>query len=179
TEYARGVRSALAVVALAAVVSCASVATAAVRDDSILNETQFYDATSDATGGGADLSSLTVTTYTDGTVSFAVQFANRDFLHPGETAQIFIDLNDDKTDDLNLSIWPTGDPSYLDHWGRIRLGRRSAAAGARRDEGWILGEARSQRPSGSGGHAGRVFDRRPRRNLDGRGYDDEQVSGHP
>jgi len=106
----------LAAAVLGAAVSLAAAATASVRDNGILNQTQVYDGTSDAGGGGVDLSTLTVTTYTDATVSFAVQFANRDFLHPGETVQIFVDLNDDGTADLNLSIWPTFDPSYLAHW---------------------------------------------------------------
>lgn len=110
-------RRALAAALLVAALAFGAVATAAVRDDGILNQTQFSDATNDATGGGVDISSLTVTTYTDGTVSFAVQFANRDFLHPDETAQIFVDLNNDRTADLNLSIWPTFDPSYLARWG--------------------------------------------------------------
>jgi hypothetical protein len=81
-------------------------------DSGILNQTQIQDATGDS-GGGPDLSSLTVTTYADRTVSLSVQFANRDFLHPGETVQIFVDVNDDGNADLNLSIWPTLDPSYL------------------------------------------------------------------
>lgn len=98
-----------------AAISGAAVATASMTDSGILNQTQIQDATGDS-GGGPDLSSLTVTTYTDGTVSFAVQFANRDFLHPGETVQIFVDVNDDGKPDLNLSIWPTLDPSYLDRW---------------------------------------------------------------
>ena len=106
----------LAVALLTAAISLAAAATAGVRNDGILNQTQLYDGTSDAGGGGVDLSTLTVTTYTDATVSFAVQFANRDFLHPGETVQIFVDLNNDGTADLNLSIWPTLDPSYLAHW---------------------------------------------------------------
>jgi len=95
-----------------AAISGAAVATASMSDSGILNQTQIQDATGDS-GGGPDLSSLTVTTYADRTVSLSVQFANRDFLHPGETVQIFVDLNDDGNADLNLSIWPTLDPSYL------------------------------------------------------------------
>jgi hypothetical protein len=91
-----------------------SAAQGRVADAGILNQTQVEDPVGDTTG--PDLSSLTVTTYTDGSVSFAAQFANREFLHPDETAQIFVDLNDDRTQDLNLSVWPTGEPSYLAHW---------------------------------------------------------------
>lgn len=64
----------------------------------------------------ADLSSITITSYADQTLSFAVAFANRQLLDPGETVQIFVDLNDDGKADLNLSIWATGEPSYLDNW---------------------------------------------------------------
>jgi hypothetical protein len=81
----------------------------------ILNQTQVADATGD-NNGGPDLSSLTVTTYADGTVSFLVQFANRTYLQDGESVQIFLDLNDDRVTDLNLSIWPSFDPSYLARW---------------------------------------------------------------
>jgi hypothetical protein len=95
-----------------AAISGAAAATASMRDNGISNQTQIQDATGDS-GGGPDLSSLTVTTYTDRTISFSVQFANRDFLHPGETVQIFVDVNNDGNADLNLSIWPTLEPSYL------------------------------------------------------------------
>ena len=84
-------------------------------DTGILNQTVVHDPPGDS-GSGVDLSSLTVTTYTDGTVSFEVAFANRDRLQPGETVQIFVDLNNDGNEDLNLSIWPFGDPSYLARW---------------------------------------------------------------
>jgi hypothetical protein len=100
---------------VAAAISGAAVATASVSDSGILNQTLARDATGDS-GGGPDLSSLTVTTYTDGTVSFSIQFANRAFLHPDETVQVFVDVNDDGRPDLNLSIWPTLDPSYLARW---------------------------------------------------------------
>jgi len=105
-------RLALAAVVVTLAIAGASAATASVADDAILNQTQVQDPIGDS-GGGPDLSSLTVTTYADGTISFAVQMANRDFLHPGETVQIFVDLNHDGVADLNLSIWPTLDPSYL------------------------------------------------------------------
>ena len=90
-------------------------ATAARADNTVLNQTQFSDATGDS-GGGADLSGMTVTSYTDGTIQFAVQFANRQFMQPGDTVQIFIDLNDDGNPELNLSVWPSFAPSYLDRW---------------------------------------------------------------
>jgi hypothetical protein len=96
---------------------CASLAApvqGGMADDRILNQTQVQDPAGDARG--ADLSSLTVTTYADGTVSFSVRFANRDRLHQGETAQIFVDLNADGREDLNLSVWPDGTPSYLARW---------------------------------------------------------------
>src|SRR5579872_2760979 len=108
-------RLVLVAVLVAVAVSGAGIAAASVRDSAILNQTVFRDATADS-GVGVDLSSLTVTTFSDGTASFAVQFANRDFLHPHETVQLFIDLNDDGHADLNLSIWPTHEPSYLDRW---------------------------------------------------------------
>jgi hypothetical protein len=96
--------------AAAALLGVAS--TTASAAPTILNQTHVTDPTGDS-GTGPDLSGMTVTTYSDGTVSFAVQFANRAFLQPNETAQIFVDLNDDGTADLNLSIWPSGQPSYL------------------------------------------------------------------
>jgi hypothetical protein len=102
----------LAGLVVAAAITGAAVASASLRDTGISNQTLTQDATGDS-GGGPDLSSLTVTTYTDRTVSFSVQFANRDLLAPGETVQIFVDVNDDGSADLNLSIWPTLDPSYL------------------------------------------------------------------
>jgi hypothetical protein len=89
-----------------------SVAAAARVDAGVLNQSQATDPTGDA-NGGPDLSSLGVTTYTDGTITFVVQLANRNFLQPGETVQIFIDLNDDGTADLKLSIWSRFSPSYL------------------------------------------------------------------
>jgi len=106
-----GLAGALAGVALFA----AGAATAAAPGNGILNQTQASDVAGDS-GTGPDLSSLTVTSYTDGTVSFAVGFANRTYLESGETVQIFIDLNDDGQADLNLSVWPSYDPSYLDRW---------------------------------------------------------------
>jgi hypothetical protein len=100
---------------VAVAVSGGAMAAASLGDSGVLNETQVQDAVGDS-GGGADLSSVTVTTYADGTVSFLVQFANRDFLHADETVQIFVDVDDDGKADLNLSIWPNGDPSYLGRW---------------------------------------------------------------
>jgi hypothetical protein len=104
-------------VAVIAVLAVAGVAVArgVVADSGVLNQTVTQDPVGDS--ASADLSSLTITSYADQTVSFAVAFANRDLLHPGETVQLFIDLNDDGTADLNLSIWATGEPSYLAHWG--------------------------------------------------------------
>lgn len=90
-------------------------ATVARADNTVLNQTQFSDATGDS-GGGADLSGMTITSYTDGTVQFTVQFANRQFMQPGDSVQIFVDLNDDGNPDLNLSVWPSFAPSYLDRW---------------------------------------------------------------
>jgi hypothetical protein len=104
---------------LAAVVfvalSGAAGASASEKADVILNQTQVSDSTGD-NNGGPDLSSLTVTTYADGTVSFVVQFANRTYLQSGESVQIFLDLNADRVTDLNLSIWSSFDPSYLSRW---------------------------------------------------------------
>jgi hypothetical protein len=102
----------VALIAIAALLA-AGIASASRTDAGVLNQTQTSDATGDS-GRGPDLSSLTVTTYTDGTVSFAAGFANRSFLQPGETVQVFIDLNDDGKADLNLSIWQSFEPSYLD-----------------------------------------------------------------
>lgn len=93
----------------------AGVALALPRDDGVVNQTRVEDPVGDA-GSAADLSALTVTSYADGTIGFVVTFANRDLLHVGETAQVFVDLDDDGNEDLNLSLWPTGEPSYLDRW---------------------------------------------------------------
>lgn len=98
-----------------AIATSATAASASRADDTILNQVQVQDATGDS-GSGPDLSSLTITSYADGTISFVVAFANRDFIQPNETVQLFIDLDDNGSEDLNLSIWPTGDPSYLAHW---------------------------------------------------------------
>jgi hypothetical protein len=84
-------------------------------DGGVLNETDTADALGDS-GGGPDLAALTVTTYADGTASFAVRLANRDLLHLGETIQIFVDLDDNGRQDLNLSLWPNGEPSFLARW---------------------------------------------------------------
>ena len=108
-------RGVVVLAVLLSAVACASAASTARADDTILNQMQVQDATGDS-GTGPDLSSLTVTSYADGTISFVVQFANRDFIKPNETVQLFIDLDDNGSEDLNLSIWPTGDPSYLAHW---------------------------------------------------------------
>jgi hypothetical protein len=91
-----------------------AVASGVVADNGVLNQTKVQDPVGDSSG--PDLSSLTVTSYADGTVSFAVGFANRDLIAPGESVQIFVDLNGDGAPDLNFSIWPFGDPSYLAHW---------------------------------------------------------------
>ena len=98
-----------------AIVTSASAAGAARADDTILNQLQAHDASGDS-GTGPDLSSLTVTSYADGTISFVVQFANRDYIQLKDTVQLFIDLDDNGSEDLNLSIWPLGDPSYLARW---------------------------------------------------------------
>jgi hypothetical protein len=102
-------------VVLLAIATSATAASASRADDTILNQMVVQDATGDS-GSGPDLSSLTITSYADGTISFVVAFANRDFIQPNETVQLFIDLDDNGSEDLNLSIWPTGDPSYLAHW---------------------------------------------------------------
>jgi len=91
-----------------------AVASGVVADNGILNQTKVQDPVGDSSG--PDLSSLTVTSYADGTVSFEVGFANRNLIAPGESVQIFVDLNADGVPDLNFSIWPFGDPSYLAHW---------------------------------------------------------------
>jgi hypothetical protein len=116
-QGSRTARHALAIAALVAIVAVAGVAVArgVVSDSGILNQTVTQDTVGDS--AGADVSSVTITSYADQTVAFAVAFANRDLLDPGETVQLFIDLNDDGSADLNLSIWATGTPSYLDHWG--------------------------------------------------------------
>jgi hypothetical protein len=93
----------------------AATGSASTTDASILNQTVVTDPSGDATSG-PDLSGLTVTTWSDGTIQFQVSFANRQYLQPGETAQIFVDLNDDGTADLNLSVWPSFDPSYIARW---------------------------------------------------------------
>ncbi len=103
------------VAVMLAVATSASAAGASQADDTILNQMQAQDATGDS-GSGADLSSLTVTSYADGTISFVVTFANRDYIQPNDTVQLFIDLDDNGSEDLNLSIWPLGDPSYLARW---------------------------------------------------------------
>jgi hypothetical protein len=92
-----------------------AVARAVTSDSGVLNQTVFQDMVGDS-GSGADLSSLTITSYADQTVSFEVVLANRGLLDPGESVQVFIDVNGDLKEDLNLSIWPTGDPSYLAGW---------------------------------------------------------------
>ena len=117
-------RLSLAALILGAALIGVTAASASSADSPILNQSIFTDAVGDA-GTGPDLSGLTVTTFADGTITFAVSFANRQFLQSNETVQIFIDLNDDGTADLNLSIWPTGQPSYLDRstgtgWTDIR-----------------------------------------------------------
>jgi hypothetical protein len=112
----RALWRAIVVVFLLTVAAVAGVAAArgVVSDGGILNQTVVNDPVGDS--AGADLASLAITSYADQTVSFAVAFANRQRLAPGETVQIFVDLNDDGKADLNLSIWATGEPSYLDHW---------------------------------------------------------------
>ncbi len=90
----------------------AGLASGSVGDTGVLNQVQVSDPTGDS-GSGPDLSSLAVTSYSDGTVSFNVGLANRTYLEAGESVQIFVDLNDDGTADLNLSMWPSFSPSYL------------------------------------------------------------------
>ncbi|MGH3026411.1 MAG: hypothetical protein ACRDLR_08200, partial [Gaiellaceae bacterium] len=102
-------------VVLLAIATSATAAPASRADDTLLNPMVVQDAPGDS-GSAPDLSSLTITSYADGTIQFVVAFANRDFIHPGETVQLFIDLDDNGSEDLNLSIWPLGDPSYLDRW---------------------------------------------------------------
>jgi hypothetical protein len=84
-------------------------------DDTVLNQTRVSDPVGDA-GTGVDFDSVVVTTYADGTISFSAHAANRPSLGPNETVQMFVDLNDDRNWDLNLSLWPSNDPSYLDRW---------------------------------------------------------------
>ena len=114
------VRVVRALVVLGVVVGVSAVGARVARgratDDGVLNQTTLTDATGDEHNSGADISSMTITSYADNTISFVVSFANRDLLHPEETAQIFVDVNDDGHEDLNLSIWPNGEPSYLDRW---------------------------------------------------------------
>jgi hypothetical protein len=109
-----GWRLLILVATIVAAVVGAAVAHGRVADDTILNQTKTQDAIGDSSG--PDLSSLTVTTYGDGTISLAVQFANRNLLAPGESVQVNIDLNDDGTVDLNMALWPTGVESYLSKW---------------------------------------------------------------
>jgi hypothetical protein len=99
---------------MGAAVAGVAAARGVVSDSGIQDQTVVNDPVGDS--AGADLASLTITSYADQTVSFAVAFANRQRLAPGETVQIFVDLNDDGKADLNLSIWATGEPSYLDNW---------------------------------------------------------------
>jgi hypothetical protein len=108
-------RGAVIGLVLLAVGVFAPTAGASPADDTIVNQQQIQDATGDS-GTGADLSAVTLTSYADGTISLAVDFANREFIRPNETVQVFLDLDGNGTDDLNLSLWPTGDPSYLARW---------------------------------------------------------------
>jgi len=98
-------------VLVAVAVAGAAVAAGRATDNGVLNQTVVRDTVGDSIG--ADLSSLTVTSYADASVGFSVGFANRNLLIPNETVQIFVDVNNDGTADVNLSIWPTGIPSYL------------------------------------------------------------------
>lgn len=107
--------SVLAGLVVAASLLGAAVAQGRPADGGVLNRSDALDTTSDA-GAGADVSSFTVTTYADQTVEFAVRFANRSQLHVGESLQVFVDLDDNGTEDLNLSLWAIGAPSYLDRW---------------------------------------------------------------
>ena len=100
---------------VAAAVLGVAAASGLVADNGILNQSEIQDPVGDS-GAGPDLSLLTITSYADGTVSFSVGFANRKLIQPGESVQVFVDLNDDGKPDLNLSIWPFGDPSYLARW---------------------------------------------------------------
>jgi hypothetical protein len=104
-----------AIVLLGLAVAATALPSVAHADGGILNQLQVPG--SGAAGSGVRFSSLTVTSYTDGTISFAVQFANRTYLQTRETVQLFVDLDNDGKADLNLSVWPSFDPSYLSHWG--------------------------------------------------------------
>src|SRR4051812_3152454 len=73
-------------------------------DDTVLNQTATPDATGDA-GSGPDISSLTITSYTDGSISFGVQFANRTALQAGETAQVYVDLDGTIDPEVDLAVW--------------------------------------------------------------------------
>jgi hypothetical protein len=99
---------------VAAIALAALFAEGASADNTVLNQTTYSDASGDS--AGADIASLIATSYTDGTIGFTVQFANRDFLHAGETVQIFLDLNGDGKADLNFSVWESFEPSYLARW---------------------------------------------------------------
>jgi hypothetical protein len=74
------------IAAVGLVAACAVAGTAVARgsvsDSGVLNQVQASDATGDS-GTGPDLSSLTVTSYSDGTVSFTVGLANRTYLEAG------------------------------------------------------------------------------------------------
>jgi hypothetical protein len=106
----------LAVVSLLAVaVVCVAGAQGRAADDGVLNQTDVQDPTGDS-NGGPDLSSLTVTTYADGSIQFVVHIANRGLLPAGESVQLFIDLNDDGGRDLVMSLWPSNSASYMERW---------------------------------------------------------------
>jgi hypothetical protein len=109
---------ALAVCLLAAggAAFAATVAQGRTSDDTVLVQQTQTDAVGDAANNGADLSSLTLTTYADRSLGMVVQYANRGLLLEDETIQIFVDLNDDGTVDLDFSLWPSGSASYLDRW---------------------------------------------------------------
>jgi len=79
----QALRRVLVLVALLAVAAVAGAvaARAVVSDNGILNQIVAQDPVGDS--AGADLSSFTVTSYADQTISFAATLANRDLLHPG------------------------------------------------------------------------------------------------
>ncbi len=119
SQMARGGSKAARILGLGLIVSATlavtTAATGSPAANGILNEAQATDATGDS-GTGPDLSSLAVTSYADGTISFSVAIANRTYLESGESVQVFVDLNDDGQADLNLSVWPSFQPSYLARW---------------------------------------------------------------
>jgi hypothetical protein len=102
-------------VAAGAAASVATVAQGRTGDDTVLFQQTQTDPVGDESNG-PDLSGLILTTYADQSLGMVVQYANRGLLLENETIQIFLDLNDDGTPDLNFSLWPSGSVSYLAKW---------------------------------------------------------------